>query len=172
MVRKSIGTLLLCFMTFGLAVAAADPVPAPKKAGYGLIDVYIKAFKNMALMGSVTNEGLNAELDKMMVEAKKAKTGGDIDAIFFARYSRLIGMTKLILFKDPEQVIAPFLNGEIGRFVRDTLGEELKTEGPAAIGQMANAMAFAIIDLQIYLDTLDSRQQRYDKFVGNFSPRK
>jgi hypothetical protein len=30
---------------------------------------------------------------------------------------------------------------------------------------MANSMAFAVIDLQMYLDTLDSLPERYDTFV-------
>jgi hypothetical protein len=37
---------------------------------------------------------------------------------------------------------------------------------------MADALAFAIIDLQIYLETLDGRQSRYDKFVKSFNPEK
>jgi hypothetical protein len=153
-------------MTFGLALAAEGPVPGSKTAGYALIDMYITAFKNMALMG--TNKTLDADLSKMMAEAKRARAAGDIDAVFLARYARLIAVTKLITLKDPEKTIAPILNVELGRFVMDILGEELKPDGPGAIGQMANAMAFAIVDLQIYLDTLGSRQERYDKFVKKF----
>ncbi len=84
----------------------------------------------------------------------------------------MIGITKLIMLKDPQKAIEAFINNELSRFVMENVGEELKTEGPGAIGQMANAMAFAIVDLQIYLDTLDSRQARYDKFVKGVSPAK
>jgi hypothetical protein len=170
MLRKSVGTILLCLTMSGLALASEGPVPRSRTAGYALIDMYITAFKNMALMG--TNTTLDADLSKMMGEAKRAKAAGDIDTVFLARYARLIAVTKLITLKDPERTIAPVLNVELGRFVMDILGEELKPDGPGAIGQMANAMAFAIVDLQIYLDTLDSRQERYDKFVKKFNPGK
>jgi hypothetical protein len=167
MSRRSVCMILLCLMTFGLALAAEGPAPVSKKAGYALIDLYITVFKNMSLMG--TNKTLDSDLDKMMSEAKKAKAAGDIDAVFLSRYSRMIAMTKLITMKDPEKTIAPVLNAELARFVMDVLGEEPKPEGPGAIGQIANALAFAIVDLQIYLDTLNSRQERYDKFVRNFN---
>jgi hypothetical protein len=170
MLRKSVGSILLCFMTLGLALSAEGPLPASKKAGYALIDLYILAFKNMALVG--TNTTLDVDLDKMMAEAKRAKAAGDIDKVFLSRYARLIAITKLITLKDPEKTIAPVLNAELGRFVMDILGEEMKPDGPGALGQMANAMAFAIVDLQIYLDTLESRQERYDRFVRKFEPGK
>ncbi|MCX6565732.1 MAG: hypothetical protein NTW38_04810 [Candidatus Aminicenantes bacterium] len=171
MLRKSISLVLLCVLIFGLAAAAEEPAPVSKKAGYALIDLYINAIKNMALMGA--KDSLDANLNKMMAEAKKARTAGDIDAVFLSRYNRLVAVTKLVTLKDPEKTIAPILHAELGRFVMDVLGEELKTEGPPeAIVQTANALAFAIVDLQIYLDTLDSRQQRYDKFVKSLNPEK
>ena len=170
MLRRSVGTILLCLMTLGLALAAEEPAPVSKKAGYALIDLYVNSFKNMGQTG--TSQTLDAELNKMMSEAKKAKAAGDIDAVFLARYARIIAVTKLITLKDPEKAIAPILNAELGRFVMDVLGEDFETEGPIAIGQMANAIAFAIVDLQIYLDTLESRQERYDKFNKKFNPGK
>jgi hypothetical protein len=171
MLRRSVGTILLCLMTFGLALAAEEPVPVSKKAGYALIDLYVNSFKNMGQTGT-TSQTLDVELNKMMAEAKKTKAAGDIDAVFLARYARIIAVTKLITLKDPEKAIAPILNAELGRFVMDVLGEDFETEGPIAIGQMANAIAFAIVDLQIYLDTLESRQERYDKFNKKFNPDK
>jgi len=170
MFRKSIGLFLLCFLAFGLAAAAEEPVPVSKKAGYALLDLYINAFKNMATSGA--KQTLSADLDKMMAEAKKARAAGDIDAVFLSRYNRMVAVTKLITMQDPEKTTVPIFKAELERFVMDVIGEELNAEGAVGIGQMANALAFAIVDLQIYLDTLDSRQQRYDNFVKNFSPDK
>jgi hypothetical protein len=170
MLSRTVGTILLCLMTLSLVAVAGEPAPSSTKAGYALIDLYITAFKNMALIG--TNKTLDADLDKMMAEAKKARTAGDIDAVFMSRYTRLLAMTKLLTMKDPEKMISPVLNAERSRYVMEILGEEPKPEGPGALGQMANTLAFAIVDLQIYLDTRDSRQERYDRFVKNFDPGK
>lgn len=172
MLRKSVGLILLCVLASGLIAGAEGPAPVSKKAGYALLDLYITMFKIMALTGSGSSEAVQSELDKMVAEAKKSKAAGEIDAVYYARYTRMIGITKLIMLKDPQKAIEAFINNELSRFVMENVGEELKTEGPGAIGQMANAMAFAIVDLQIYLDTLDSRQARYDKFVKGVSPAK
>ena len=172
MFRKSFGLLFLCAMTAGLAAAAAvsDPVPVAKKAGYGLIDLYINAFRGMGTTGA--KETLNADLDKMMTEAKKAKAAGDIDAAFLSRYARMVTVTKLITMPDPEKTAYPVFKAELERFVMDIIGEEFEGENLDGIVQMADALAYAIVDLQIYLDTLDSRQERYKKFMKSFNPGK
>jgi len=166
MTHKFIGLILLSLSILGLAVAAEEPVPISKKAGYALIDLYVNAFKVMATSGGKGT--LSADLDKMMTEAKKAKTAGDIDAPFLARYNRLVAVTKLITMESSDKTAVPVFKAELERFVMDVLGVELKGEGAVGIGQMADALAYAVIDLQIYLDTLDSRQARYDKFVKGF----
>jgi hypothetical protein len=168
MFKKSIIVFLLSLMTFSLAAAAevSNPAPVSKRAGYALLDQYISAFNEMVAAG--TKDSLDGNLNKIISEAKKAKIAGDIDTVFLARYSRIVAITKLVLLKDPEKMLAPILDTELDRFIRDTLGEEMKKEGPGAIAQLANALAFSIVDLQVYLDTLDSRQERYDKFVKKF----
>lgn len=172
MMKKTIGTILLCVLTAGLAVAAETegPTPVSKKAGFALLDMYIDAFRSMATTGGA--ETLQDDLNKMISGAKKALAAGDIDKAFFARYNKLIAITKLITIKDPEKTAYPVFEFELQRFVMDTTGEEFQTKGPGGIGQMADALAFAIIDLQIYLETLDGRQARYDKFVKSFNPEK
>lgn len=166
MLRKSIGMILLCVFAAGPAAAAGEPVPFSIKAGYALLDLYINAFKTMATTGG--KHTLGADLDQMLTEAKKARTAGDIDAPFLARYNRLVAVTKLITMQSTDKTAIPVFKTELERFVMDVLGEEMKGEGAVGIGQMAEALAYAVIDLQIYLDTLDSRQARYDKFVKGF----
>ena len=170
MLRKCVGLILLCFSIFGLAAAAEEPAPVSKKAGYALLDLYVNAFKGLATKGS--GGTLAADLDKMMTEAKKAKAAGNIDAPFLARFNRLAAVTKLITMQSPDKTTVPVFKAELERFIMDVLGEELEGDGAVGIGQMANALAYAVIDLQIYLDTLDSRQSRYDKFVKGFDPDK
>jgi len=164
--RKPVGLILLCVFGAGLAAAADEPLPVSKKAGYALLDLYINAFKTMAVSGGT--EALDAELDRMMTEAKKARAAGEIDAPFLARYYRLVAVTKLITMQSADKTAVPVFKAELERFVMDVLGEELKGEGAVGIGQMADALAYAVIDLQIYLDTQDGRKARYDKFVKGF----
>jgi len=167
MYRKFVGLILLGVLAMGLAAAAEEPVPVSKKAGYALLDLYINAFKSMASAGG--EKTLPAALDKMLTEAKKAKAAGDIDAPFLARYSRVIAVTKLITTETKDKTSVPvYIKTELERFVMEVLGEEMKGDGQVGIGQMADALAYAIIDLQIYLDTVDSRKSRYDKFVKGF----
>lgn len=167
--KLTVGTIL-CLMVFFMAAAAEEPVPISKKAGYALLDLYLNAFRTMAVSGGA--QTLNTDLDKMLTEAKNARAAGDVDAAFLSRYNRLVAVTKLITMKGPDKTAVPVFMAELERFVMDVLGEELKGEGSVGIGQMADALAYAVIDLQIYLDTLDSRRDRYDKFVKSFSPNK
>lgn len=173
MVRKSIIVILFCALTAGLAAAvptSEEPAPVSKKAGFALLDMYVDAFRSMATGGA--KDALQDNLNTMISKAKKALTSGDVDKVFFARYNRLIAITKLITIKDPGKTAYPIFEYELQRFVMDTIGEKMQGEGPQGIGQMADALAFAIIDLQIYLETLDGRQSRYDKFVKSFNPEK
>jgi len=163
MLRKSIGSILLCVFVAGLATAAEETAPVTKKAGYALLDLYINAFKSMATSGS--KDTLGAELARMMTEANKARAAGEIDAPFLARYNRLVAVTQLITTPNTNKTVVPVFKAELERFVMDVLGEEMKGEGAVGIGQMADALAYAVIDLQIYLDTQDGRKSRYDKFV-------
>ncbi len=109
----------------------------------------------------------------MIAEAKKAKIAGDIDAVFFAQIFPDGRVTKLVPLKDPEKMLAPILEGRIGPIYYAIPSEKkYRKKARARSAQMANALAFSIVDLQIYLDTLDSRQERYDKFVKRFNPAK
>lgn len=166
MLRRSIIPILLCVLIAGIAAGAEETAPVSKKAGYALLDLYINAFKSMATSGS--KDTLGADLDKMLTEARKAREAGEIDAPFLARYNRLVAVTKLITMQSTDKTAVPVFKAELERFVMDVLGEELKGEGAVGIGQMADALAYAVIDLQIYLDTLEGRKARYDKFVKGF----
>ncbi len=170
MLRKSVAFFLLGICGLGLAAGAVETAPVSKKAGYALLDLYINAFQSMARTGG-SGSTIAADIDRMLGEAKKARASGEIDAPFYARYHRLVSVTKLII-TEPVSQAPVFVKAELERFIMDGLGEEMKGEGPGSIGQVAEALAYAVIDLQIYLDTLDNRKALYDKFVKGFSPEK
>jgi hypothetical protein len=143
---------------FSFQLAAMDNPANPKeKAGYALLDLLITAFRDMVTKG--TPETLEPTLFKMSAELKKAREVGEIDAVFYGRFRRLLSVVKLISGPDPGGLLGPVINRELYFFVPDITGEDFKGgEGPAAINQVANAIAEELLNLQIFLDTKDQRE--------------
>lgn len=153
---------------FSLHLAAMNESPNPnEKAGYALLDLFINSFRDMAIRGS---GDLDPILLKMAAELRQAREQGDIDAVFYARLSRVLALTKLVIVPDPGGVLEPVINREMLFFVHDITGEDLNREGgPKTIGQVANAIAEEIINLQIYLDTKNKRESLRRKFDERIS---
>jgi hypothetical protein len=157
---KRLGILLMgvCILALNLS-AVEGAAAAVKKAGYTLLDMYVKSFQEMAAQGSGAD--LENRLRDMAAEAKKAKEAGEINLVFHSRYARILAMTKLLVQPDQGNILMPVIDREVTDFLRDITGEEpiaYKAGGPPAIGQVANALAEEIVNLQIYLDTLDKRE--------------
>lgn len=157
---------------FSLNLAAMDNSAGPKeKAGYALLDLFITSFRDM--VKRETAEGLESTLLNLASELKKARETGGIDAVFHARLSRVLAITKLVTTPDPGGMLGPVINRELLFFVHDVTGEDLKREGgPGAINQVANALAEEILNLQIYLDTKDKREALRKKLDERISGRK
>jgi hypothetical protein len=150
---------LIAVCAFALNLTADEASSAPgKKAGYALLDQYIKSFQEMATSGSGQG-ALETNLQRIAADTKKAKEQAEIDAVFYTHFSRILAMTKLFVKPDPGNILKPVIDREAANFVKDITGEDLITTGGApAIGQVANALAEEIVNLQIYLDTLDRRE--------------
>jgi len=151
-------TLLVCFWAVNLG-ALDESADQTKRAGYALLDAYVKSFQEMAAQGS--GAGLEDRLKAMAGDANKAKEAGEINLVFYSRYARLLAVTKLMVQPDPGNILIPVIIREVADFLLDVTGEEptaYKAGGAPAVGQVANAIAEEIIDLQIYLDTLDKRE--------------
>ena len=156
---KRLGSWLLgiSLLAVGLCAMEGDAA-APKKAGYALLDMYIKSFQEMARQGT-TVQGLEANLQAMAAEASKAKEAAEINLVFYSRFARILALTKLVIEPDRGSLLAPIVVPEIMDFVKDVTGEDFLTRtGGATIGQLANALAEELVNLQIYLDTLDKRE--------------
>jgi hypothetical protein len=138
---------------------------ALKKGGYALLDMYIQSFQEMARQGT-TMGGLEANLQTIAAEAIKAKEAGEINLVFYSRLARILALTKLIIQPDRGSLLGPIVVREIADFVEDVTGESSLTRtGGVAIGQVANAIAEELINLQLYLDTLDKREALRKKLV-------
>jgi hypothetical protein len=156
MIKKVLALAFLALFSFHLA-AMDNPANPKERAGYALLDLFITSFRDMVTKG--TSEALESTLLKMASELNKARETGEIDAVFYARLGRILAMTKLVIVPDPGGMLAPVINREMLFFVHDITGEDLNREGgPAVIGQVANAIAEEILNLQIYLDTKDKRE--------------
>lgn len=151
--------------------ALDDDAAQAKRAGYALLDVYVKSFQEMAAQGS-SGADLENRLRAMAADAKKAKEAGEINLVFYSRYARILAITKLLVQPYQGNILIPVIDREVTDFLLDITGEEpiaYKSGGPPAVGQVANALAEEIVNLQIYLDTLDKREamrKKLDEAVG------
>ena len=167
MVKKILVLGFLVLFSHNLA-AMDNPANSKEKAGYALLDLFITSFRELATRGAT--DTLDSTLLKMASELRKAREGGDIDAVFYGRMARVLALTKLVIVPDPGRILEPVINREMLFFVHDITGEDLNREGgPAVIGQVANAIAEEILNLQIYLDTKDKRDALRKKLDGRIS---
>lgn len=158
MKRQVFPAIAICAMVLNLTAFGVAPAPE-KKAGYALLDQYVKTFQEMATRGTGGPGVLEPILQKIATDTKKAKEQAEIDPVFYTHFSRLLAITKLSVEHDPGNILKAVIDREAANFVKDITGEDLITSGGApAIGQVANALAEEIVNLQIHLDTLDKRE--------------
>jgi hypothetical protein len=159
MKAKANGTILLICLAALRLGALEGPADQSRKAGYILLDTYVRSFQEIAAQGSGAT--LDSRLQAMAADAKRAKDAGEINLVFYSRFARLLAMTKLLIKPDVGNILMPVIDREVRDFLLDVTGEEplaYKAGGAGAIGQVANAIAEELINLQIYLDTLEKRQ--------------
>jgi len=155
---KRCGLFFLGLIVLAVVLAAGEDGAADvKKAGYALLDKYVAAFQEIASSGS--GAGLENRLRAMADDAKKAKDAGEIDRVFFTRYSRLLALSALVVAADQGNLLAPVVELELADFLKDVTGEDVVAlRGAEAVGQVARALAEEVINLQLYLDTLERRE--------------
>jgi hypothetical protein len=128
------------------------------------------------MTGSGGLDKLEKGIQQFMADAKKAKDQNQLNSVFFRRYAYLLAIIKMVMTPDPGGILTPVIDRELGQFVGNVLGEEWKGSGPGAIGQVANAIATEIIDLQMYMDNLEAREKLRqawdDKFKDAAPPKK
>jgi hypothetical protein len=171
MLKKAV--CLSVLVLFAAPILAEDTgagsLPVDKKVGYALLDAIGQTFHEMAVSGSGGVEKVTQAISKFMADARKAKEQKRIDALFFARYQRILGIIKLAVGPDPDGILVPIINRELGLFVKDVLAEDFKSTGPEAIGQVANAIADEIINLHLYLDNIETKEQLRKAWDEKFS---
>jgi hypothetical protein len=170
--------MVLCLIlsaVLAVPVLAEDPA-APgidKKVGSAFLDGIAKVFHDMATGQAGSREDSVKRIDDFLVqsmsEATKAKEQNQIDAVFFVRYRRLLGVIKLIMAPDKSGILGPVIDQEIRHFVYEVLGEDFKGTGSGAIGQVANALADEMVNLQLYMDNIETKARLRKAFDEKFS---
>jgi hypothetical protein len=169
MLKRSASLLVLILMTVPLIADESGVGLVDKKVGYALLDALGQKFYEMAMIGTGGVEKVTGAVQKFMADARKAKEQNQIDGVFFARYARILAIIKVAVAPDPDGILVPLFNNELGRFVREVLGEEYKPSDPQAIGQIANAIADEIINLHLYLDDMETKEKLRKAWDEKFS---
>jgi len=159
MLKKSFFIIVLILLAVPVLSAETGGSAVDKQAGYALVDAIGQTFHEMAMSGSGGVDKVNKAVEKFMADARQAKEQGKVDAVFFARYARILGIIKIAVAPDPEGILVPMFDDELRRFVREVLGEDYKGSGPQAIGQVANAIADELINLRLYLDDIETKDK-------------
>jgi hypothetical protein len=146
------------------------------RVAYALLDGIGEMFYQMAVTGTGWTEKLEKGLQQFMADAKEAKSRSQIDSVFYRRYRYLLAIIKMTVRPDPGGILLTVIDCELGQFVGSVLGEELKGSGPGAMSQVLNAIAYEIVDLQMYMDNLEAREKLRktwdEKFIRAAPPKK
>lgn len=164
MIRKIIFFGVFFFISLNLLANAEE-----KSAGYALLDKIIGTFRELAEKGTGGEEALNKPLQEMMAEAKKAKAQGQLDALFYRRFTRLLMLIKLVVANDPEGILTPLREREISEFVEEVKGQTTSEIGGPKIGIISDAIAEEILDLRFYLDNKENKAKSKEEFFKKFN---
>ncbi|HEK85278.1 MAG: hypothetical protein ACPLZD_01375 [Candidatus Saccharicenans sp.] len=132
---------------------------AENKSGYALLDNLSQIFYEASNSGKWDLEQVGQTLKKLMADARQLRQQNQIDGPFFVRYQRLLGIIKMTAGPDPDGILAPLINREMSRFIGEVRGEEVKGESSEAVKQLALAIRDEIINLRLYLDSLEKREK-------------
>lgn len=179
MIRKAI-TLYILIILFifclNLNSYSSSLPPAEENAGYALLDSLLVAFKELADQREAVMERINTSLGEMAREAQRAKAQGQIDAVFFKRFQRILVVIKCLttpIVKDENGwFIKSLYFGAISKFVEDIEEEKFDIEKVGhneAINKFTLAVSHEIIELRIYLDNKEKREkliEEYQELLG------
>jgi len=168
MVRKTALALVIGFalVLTGTSAENFSASSFDKNVGYSLIAELSRSFQNMAQSDVGGPAAVTHVLTALMKDAKQARKDAKINAVFFQRFSRILRILYTAVLADPDKtgILMPLIEREMGDFVLEATGESWSGSGRSGIGQLANAVAQSIIDLHIYLDTMDQRENIMKSF--------
>ncbi len=165
MIKKAVCLVLFGLISLPVLGQKVSP-PDQKEAGYALLDLYVKTFRDLGASGQGGRDIVEKKLRAVMTQANSARAENKTDPVFHARFSRLMTVTLLGILPDPEGIYFPLLDNEISRFIKETIGEDVPANKKAPLGQFARALAMSVIDLRIYLDNRKERKRMLEELAG------
>jgi hypothetical protein len=163
------------------APGAAGETAAPTvRDGYALLDSLLVLFENLPVVKKGTEPDPKAHsgltevgnrLSQLSVDSKVSWEAGVIDKIFYARYQRLLTIFKLIT--------TPVVRGDLLKdiflrafddFVWNATFEHWNWEDKDGIAKMAAAMEEEFVQMMIYLDTRQRREELKQKIGQRILP--
>lgn len=156
-------TIVFLVLGIGLRAQQADsPRPAPAQPAHELLAGVVRALAG----GGADFARVGAALDGCMKQARAARAAGEIDAVFLARYTRLLGVIKLSLTQnDKEGILWPVFQREVFPFIESVEGrvraEDLQSmyllHGNVGLGGILGAVLEEIVNLRILLGSREKR---------------
>lgn len=158
MIRKTFFIGVICMVCLLLS----GPLLSQMKAtfhiegdgvGYVLLNGVITTFEGP--LPKTPEEGKKrflTSLNRLMAEARTARSREKIDAAFFERYKRILLVLNLVILKEKNenQVLDSFIIQEVNQF--DTSQKMGEGDMVMGIGSVAGAVAEELMSLKKYLD--------------------
>lgn len=119
---------LPAFLALAQVPPPPPPPPLPKnwkpaqvkvKTGLELVDGLQKLLERLPRM---QHDGIVADLEGLRSNARESLGMARISQAFFDRFQRLIRVERLALTDDPDQILKPCVDRELGAFIRAVLG--------------------------------------------------
>jgi TonB family protein len=144
---------ILVLMAAGLAASAAAvdrrQEAVPTSPGTALLK-RLSTFLEMSNAGVFAADAASLALDDIKTAAIQAKDKNEIRPLFFDRFARVLNVVRLVIATSPNDPGAADAEKEIGRLVKDVLGEEWNAQAPVSeqIARFSRAVAAEMVSLQ------------------------
>lgn len=164
--KYAFGIAFIVLAFCGPVIAAGAPAavyPAAEASGMGTTaparspgTMLLDGLADLFLVPYGSGDELETRLDTLMKQARLSLERREIPLPFYTRFQRMLGLSRLVTLKDPEGVIKPTMQALVDEFIQEIIGVE---PGSDKLPHIATALEEEIVSLQIYLDTLKTRQE-------------
>lgn len=168
MKQKVFFTIFLCMLMLGMAEEMPTGTPRVKD-GYALLDSLVTIFRDLPIDKGL--KAVSSRLENLLGDVQASREANQIDAVYYNRYRRILFIFKLIITPMKKNNLwEPIIFRELTAFVRDTTGENWEWGNKKSVPKMARALEEEFINLQIYLDTRETRKKLRQKWDGKMLP--
>jgi hypothetical protein len=154
---------------------ASNPVESPSpdaatiKDGYALLNSLLSLFDNLPAENGIATVG--NRIDQLSRDSRSALEAKQIDAIFFNRYQRVLRIFKLITMPVIKNAtLEPIFTREFTDFVDKVIYERWTWNESDSIAKLASAIEEEFVELQLYLDNRQAREDLKKKLKGRMLP--